>query len=156
VKHELQSKRRCSRARSITLRGSPDSGSRALLIFGFGRWQAHRLSVAVHVAPLKRLHLTYTPARRVQERDAIAQQFAQRSRKAMKSACSMKPCLALSSGSSRITGTEATRFASCARLKARFSAAISRLIVATAAHQACVLDCTGRVVAERSFAHTGR
>jgi transposase len=26
---------------------------------------------------------------------------------------------------------------------------------ATAAHQACVLDCTGRVLAERSFAHTG-
>jgi transposase len=26
---------------------------------------------------------------------------------------------------------------------------------ATAAHQACVLDCTGRVFAERSFAHTG-
>jgi transposase len=26
---------------------------------------------------------------------------------------------------------------------------------ATEAHQACVLDCTGRVVAERSFAHTG-
>ena len=26
---------------------------------------------------------------------------------------------------------------------------------ATEAHQACVLDCSGRILAERSFAHTG-
>ena len=26
---------------------------------------------------------------------------------------------------------------------------------ATEAHQACVLDCTGRILAERTFAHTG-